>query len=483
MFTEISDNIRVPYVAAEYRAASTTQEQPFEVLFIGQNLSSGSAADGSVELVQSREKAIELYGRGSDLALMFEGWFNQNSFIPAYGLNINDLSSGVAATGNINFSGTASASGEVNLYIDDRLIKLGVSKDATAASIANDINNLINSNLDLQLSSAVDGTDNEQLNLTAKHKGTLGNEIALSLNYYSTEQTVTGLSITLTQMTGGAGAVDLDSYLVNIPAKQYNLIGFSMSDTRNLNKLIPELDERQKALKAIQSYAVSIVSGSLAQVQTAGNAVNSAFLGLFASNSIPSAKPKLIGSLVSQIAHSAVTDPGIPFTGLILNKILAPKPVNQYEFSERNTLLYSGVSTLRYNSSRVEIEKAITTYKKDSTGDIDTRWLYANIPLTLDKVRFRFVTRLKQKYERYKLAQDGSPYKPNSRVVTPSRIKAEVVSIFRSLEADGLVQDYENFVSGLVVEIDQSDSQRLNLFLPISLIKQLDRIAISIEFN
>jgi phage tail sheath gpL-like len=166
-----------------------------------------------------------------------------------------------------------------------------------------------------------------------------------------------------------------------------------------------------------------------------------------------------------------------------LNKILAPKPVNQYEFSERNTLLYSGVSTLRYNSSRVEIEKAITTYKKDSTGDIDTRWLYANIPLTLDKVRFRFVTRLKQKYERYKLAQDGSPYKPNSRVVTPSRIKAEVVSIFRSLEADGLVQDYENFVSGLVVEIDQSDSQRLNLFLPISLIKQLDRIAISIEFN
>jgi phage tail sheath gpL-like len=56
--------------------------------------------------------------------------------------------------------------------------------------------------------------------------------------------------------------------------------------------------------------------------------------------------------------------------------VLAPDLADRFELTERNNLLYSGISTYTVgDDGTVMIENLITTYQKNSYGDEDDSYL------------------------------------------------------------------------------------------------------------
>jgi phage tail sheath gpL-like len=131
----------------------------------------------------------------------------------------------------------------------------------------------------------------------------------------------------------------------------------------------------------------------------------------------------------------------------------------------------------------VQLDRMITTYQTSAGGSADSSYYDLNTLLTLMYVRYSFRARVLARFPRHKLKNDGGVVGPGQAVVTPKTMKAECVAWFRELESLGLVEDFDQFSTDLVVERDEADVNRLNIVLPPGLVNQLVVTAISIQFR
>ena len=68
------------------------------------------------------------------------------------------------------------------------------------------------------------------------------------------------------------------------------------------------------------------------------------------------------------------------------------------------------------------------------------------------------------------------------KVITPAVGRTEAVAWFREQEAAGLVEGFDAFRDGLVVERNASDRQRLDFLLPTDTVNQLRVIGAQLSF-
>jgi phage tail sheath gpL-like len=103
--------------------------------------------------------------------------------------------------------------------------------------------------------------------------------------------------------------------------------------------------------------------------------------------------------------------------------------------------------------------------------------------LTLLYLRFTFRNRLLGRYPRHKLASDGTRFGAGQAVITPKIGKAEAVAWFRDMEELGLVENFDQFKTDLVVERNVADPNRLDFLLPPDLINGFIVGAANIQFR
>jgi phage tail sheath gpL-like len=82
-----------------------------------------------------------------------------------------------------------------------------------------------------------------------------------------------------------------------------------------------------------------------------------------------------------------------------------------------------------------------------------------------------------------KLVPDGTRIGPGQAAVTPSDIKAELVSEFTQAMYDGLVADITDFIANLIVEIDDNNPNRVNVLWPPQLAGQLRQFDVLAQFR
>ncbi|WP_264675819.1 phage tail sheath C-terminal domain-containing protein [Vibrio coralliilyticus] len=82
-------------------------------------------------------------------------------------------------------------------------------------------------------------------------------------------------------------------------------------------------------------------------------------------------------------------------------------------------------------------------------------YVYSNI-------RQKQRSRILSKYARHKVAKDGTKFAPGQVIVTPSMFKSELLALYRELEYQGIVQDFDGYKKSLIVELDQTNKQRIN---------------------
>lgn len=484
-FNQIPAGLRVPLFYAEFdnsRAVQGSPTQPHKVLMIGQRRSAGTVLEKVPTLVTSIEQAQQFFGIGSVLADMAETFLKGNRSQALTCVALDDLLAGVAATGKIAFTGTPTKAGVLSFMIGGRNVQIAVSTSSTPASLATALAAAIQAETRCVASAAVNGTNNFEVDLTAKNKGTHGNEIDVRHSYFDGESVPTGLTVTITAFSGGAGNPDVDGVWPVIGDVQYLSIVSAFTDAQNIGKVEAELTSRFGPLKMNDGYGLYGKRGTLSELLTLGDSRNSQFTTIMASLG-PSSPWQFAAALAAQVAASAEIDPARPFQTLPMVGIFAPKQSELFTLEERDLLLHDGISTFMVDSgSNVLIEGVITTYQENAFGSPDTSYLYLNTPLTLSLLRYQARARITSKYGRHKLANDGTRFGAGQAIVTPNVIKAEFIALFREWEEAGLVEGFDQFKAELIVERNASNPNRVDVLLPPDLVNQLVVVGTKIQF-
>lgn len=488
-FNDTPSNIRVPFVAVEIDSSQASQGPAllaYRGLIIGQKTSSGSAAANSLHRVTSVEQVITLAGRGSMLHRMAVAWFAANTFTETWIGVLEDNGAGTAATGTITVSGPATADGTIALYVGGERVTVGVTSGDTDEDIAAAIAAALPSTSDYPVTAAVDGSAAEEVDITFRHKGLVGNSFNIRHSYRDDESLPAGVGLTIVQTASGATNPTLTSLIAALGDTWFQVIVHPYTDGTSLTAIENELASRFGSMRMIDGLAITSASGSHGTLTTLGDGRNSPHSVIVAQPGETPLTPPMefaaeVGGLVARYGSA---DPARPFQTLAMTRALPPAEGDLFTLQELNLLLFDGIATTKVGpGSVVQLGRLITTYQENAAGADDTAYLDATTMLTLLYLRYSFRTRIQTRYPRHKLANNGTRVGVGQAVITPNDGRAEALGWFREMEELGLVENFEQFKADLVVERNVSDPNRLDFLLPPDLINQFIVGATKIAFR
>lgn len=482
-FNSIPANNRLPFVFVEFDNSNAVQGpalQAYRALMLGQKLSGGTAAADTPVRVTSVAQAKTLFGDGSMLHHMAEKWFANNKTTEMWVIPLADNGAGVAATGTLTFTGPATAAGAINLYVGGRKISVAVAAADTATAIAAAVAAAINALPYLGVTAAAAlGV----VTLTYVHKGLVGNEVDVRLNYFEGEALPAGVGATVAALSGGTLNPVLTAAISAMGETQYHIIAFPYSDAANLTAFEAELASRFGPTRQIDGMAFSAKNGNFAALTALGDSRNSPHVSIMECYKHPTSPADFAAAVASVAALYGNIDPARPFQTLAVAGELPPLEADRFTNEERNLLLFDGISTNFIDSGGViRLERLITTYQENPLGADDPSYLDVTTMLTLSYLRYDFRNYFLLKYPRHKLADDGTRFGAGQAVITPAIGKAEAVAKFRQWEELGLVENFDQFKADLVVERNLTDRNRLDFLLPPDIINQLITVAARISF-
>lgn len=487
-FNNIPASVRVPLFYAEVDNSQAGYfEQNLKTLLIGQKLAAGSAAANTPMLVSRTDEARSLFGQGSMLARMHEIYRANDDFGEVWCIAVDDAAAGVAATGTIALTGTASAAGTLNLYIGAQRVQLAVAANEVAADVATALAAAINADAELPVTAtALTGT----VTLTAKHKGEAGNAIRLQLNYRGNlggETTPVGIAVAITAMSAGATNPALTDALAAMGDEEFDFVVHPYSDTATLDAfatLMGDTTGRWSWSKQLYGHVYTAKPGTLVAITTLTSARNDQHMTIAGYEAeVPNTPWEYAAAYGARNAKFISIDPARPTqTGDLLGILPAP-PEKRFLISERQTLLTNGAATSYVGGGVVRVERAITTYQKNAFNQADTSYLDSETLHTLAYVLRNLRYRITQKYPRHKLANDGTRFGAGQAIVTPKVIRAELAAAYAEMEALGIVENAELFAQNLIVERDATNPNRLNVLFPPDLVNQLRVFAVLAQFR
>lgn len=487
-FNQIPANVRVPLFYAEMdnsQAGYFTQNQ--RTLIIGQKLAGGTATAGVPYLVARTDEARTLFGLGSMLARMHEIYRLNDSFGEVWCIALDDAGAGVAAAGSLAITGTATSAGTVSLYIAGQRVQVGVAVGDAAADVATALAAAINAAADLPVTATANaGT----VTVTARHKGSVGNDITLVLNYRGNlggESTPAGIAIAITAMANGATDPDLTAAIAAMGDEEYDFILHPYSDATSLDALQTEMNDvtgRWAWSRQVYGHCYTAKRGTLSALTTLGASRNDPHHTIAGFEvDVPNPAWEYAVAYGARNARFISIDPARPTqTGELLGILPAPQG-KRFLLTERQSLLTKGIASSYVGGGTVRVERAITTYQKNSFNQADPSYLDSETLHTSAYVIRKLRYAVTQKYPRHKLADDGTRFGAGQAIVTPAVIRGEMLAAYAEMEELGIVENAKAFAANLIVERDPTDPNRLNVLYPADYINQLRVFALLNQFR
>ncbi|WP_192891105.1 phage tail sheath subtilisin-like domain-containing protein [Vibrio bathopelagicus] len=261
---------------------------------------------------------------------------------------------------------------------------------------------------------------------------------------------------------------DTASALAALGDVQYHHIMCSLNDSTTIRELGTFLEERYGALEQVPGIAYLPKKGTHAELITFAPTSNCALINFLPINNLgdsaeaPLSDAAAIGAWVGQIAPSLAIDPCRPLQTLKLNGVYSLAE-QEWDWAERNLFLYEGLSTYTVNSANeVLVERAVTAYTENAAGVTDNSYLDVMTPATAMYFRQKQRSLILSVYPRHKVAKDGTKFAKGQPIVTPTMFKAKLLTLYRDLEYQGIVQDFDGYKKSLIVELDETNKQRVN---------------------
>lgn len=487
-FLSIPVNLRIPGQFVEFNNAGAlrgTPPKPNRILVFGQMRAAGTALPNTPILISgAQENWTTLFGRGSQLTTMLNALRKVNTFTECWAVAQPDNPAGTAATGSIKFTALPTVAGTENFYIAGQLVQIAVTPTMTLAQLATALAAAIAAAPDLPVTAAVDGVDTTKVDLTAIHKGVDAGNIDIRTTYYANDADVVGLGITITAMSGGAGNPSLTTAIANLGNTWFTHWVNPYTDGTSTTALQVELDRRFGPMVQQEGHAYMTSTGSVGTLATFGQTFNSLEHSCMGVNKSPTPPCIWTAVLVAVVSQSLGIDPARQVAQLTLPGVLAPAIADRFIDSDKNNLLFDGISTYDVDDGgNVTINNLITMYRNNPSGLADPSYLEVETLFALFWMRWSLRVFVSNQWPRYKLADDGTVIRPGAPVTTPSKIKAGIVALAKR-DWDGFVMDdLDAFKAAIDVERDNSDPDRVNALLPPNIIGNLRRFAGQIAFT
>lgn len=419
-----------PNVTSNINSALTAQDAGERSILLVGCMISGTASSGQlIENIVSKAEFNAYFGAKSQVAKAGRALIDALSIskikpkISAIGLT--DNGSGVAATGSIAFSGTASAAGTLTVYIDsirNGKYELSVANGDTANSIGVALAALINANTFSPVT-AVNTTGS--VALTATNDGTQGNTIGIKI-----EGTVAGISATLTAMSSGATNPSLTSLFDPVADKRYTsivypaewgvstLTAFTEARFNVDNKIIDGVGivckndtyaDSNTALDALNQKTLAYIPNRLLSGSThKGGAIFESPIVIAAYAAAYRELRLTVGANVSTITTNGQSIGGnffggIPYHNTPFSLLPVIETSNDFSDEECVELESSGGWLIRNNPANTVVisNEAVTTYKTDALGQPDVTFKYLNYVDTLTIARDYVFNNLKSDFSQH----------------------------------------------------------------------------------
>jgi phage tail sheath gpL-like len=419
-------------------ATTAVDNTPQKVLFVGQKTVSGSATSGEiVENVQNNESELNaLVGANSMLAAMVRSARELNTETQFDLLPLDDDGGGVDATGAVTVAGTATDDGTVTVAIASEVnhtLEVAVTSGDSAITVADAIRTAIAADSSIPV---IGSGATAAVVITAVNAGTLGNDIGIS-----TATETSGITLSITAMSGGSVNPDLTTVLDAVGDTRYQGIVWPYSDIDSeLEEITDFLDPRFNTTNNLLDGVAFTARGSdLSTITTQLDTFNSQSLVYFADK-FESASDYEASAVFEQspvkasqfaairalrltdgasISEFVTTSNGAldAFGGPALaskpyfNTPMRELPLVQSRFgwtqTEIETLLDSGGSVLGRSPSGTTalVGEVATTYKFDQSSNPDQSFKFLNFVDTSTNVREYYYNNYRARFAQTRLTE------------------------------------------------------------------------------
>jgi phage tail sheath gpL-like len=319
----------------------------------------------------------------------------------------------------------------------------------------------VNANKDLPVTAAAAAG---VVTLTARNKGTWGNEFSITVS-----TTVPGVTMVTADGTKGAGDPDITPALAAIFGAGFTVVAIPSTSTDSLAALRDFSDDVSGPLEQRGTTGVAGWRGTLATATTLAGDVNEGriTLGWHNGSQLPDA---IIAASYAAIIASQ-DDPAkpydsLPVPGLDVTPLSARPGRNEIE-----NALWNGVTPLKVGpGNQVQIVRAISTYTTSADGAADPSLLDITSIRTLDYVRLAIDNRIELRF----------PQQKNTPRVAKA-VQSEILNVLYQLEDMEVVMNVDLYKDGLLVQTSPTDAGRLNCRIPVNIVSGLHVIASVIE--
>ena len=370
--------------------------------------------------------------------------------------------------------------------------QVGIGASDTASVIATNVVAAIAALTTLPVTATVDGTTNSKVDLVCRWLGATGNDIQLSDSYLGLAgvQALPGtMAVTYVAMASGAGVPNFTATIAALASFTFKHVGMPYTDTGSLSAWATEFGfgstgrwsyQRQQRGWIYQGYR-----NDYADALTFGLAQNAPVISTMAwEPTVPSPMWETCAAYCAQGAQAFLQDPARPLQTLELTGILPAPIAGRFSQGELNTLAGSGLAVQAVDPSGVPaIVRESTQYQLNSEGQSDTAFSLLTVLSNLDALISAMQSAITSKYPRHKLAPDGTRFGPGQAILTPTAAKAELVAEARAAEFNGLMSNVTAFIANLVVQIDPSNANRLQVLWPPQLMGQLRQFTLLAQFR
>lgn len=403
-------------------------------------------------------------------------------------LNITMYSVGVntalATFQTITFNGTATNAGTVSLSIGNDNLTVAYNAGDTANTISTAVRTAVNAVANLPVTcAAITGTG--PYTLPFQCKTAIGESFIFNVVVNNlTDLNANGLTVTVPARTLTTNTVDITPALTANQTQLYDLIILPTTSVANMAVVDSWFETRYAYNDMSYGGAIAAIG-----VDTAGasNAYNHKHVTIYQQKQAGQQSPYLetLGAIGGQIANLLLNDISNIVQNIFVKGITATNttPWTKYEeeliyASRRNPVVFD-------EFGQVSVNRAITLYATDSAGNPDASWHDLETSVMVGYFMRGVASRITSKFPKAKLVSDTSNLTVvgNNSIVSPKDIKAEVVTYYDELVHQGKLQDTVSFAKNAVFEINGSDPNRVDAYLPITLVGGFRIFAFQTKFS
>ena len=460
----LSVNFLVPFVAAKNdfsRAIRGLRGMPRRLLLIGHKLSGGAATVGVISTISNDAAAIEAFGEGSLLTLMWRAAkANADLGLPIDCIAINPGGSAVAANSTIAITNAAGAganlvaSGELMVYIGGVRVSVGATTADTQVTLATKLINAINAIPSLPVTAAATANTNE-CKITCRWGGPSGNTIDVRSTYYPDDKLPSGITVTTPAMASGAVNPDVTPVVAAMTGYRATEIVLPFTDSTNLGILETELATRWLANNMQDGAVCYALRDTESNITTALASRNSPHAHCITTTKDATSPFETAAMAAAAIESLAATDPAMPATGVTLLGYKGPSQGNHWTVDQLNNMLTAGGSPLAIAQDYTgSLLRMVTNYTQTNLGAADRSMAELAWIKTMSYYRWFHVTEFQTKYFGYKLAQYITDPIPGQKIMTKELGEEIMIGLYKLFMDAGLTQNMGHYRDTLTVEVD-----------------------------